>query len=164
MEKLMAGKEYALQEFYRYLKLDIWRQGQVRGWGRIEEVRIPKGAAGEKIDFHTKPLNAYRASSLIRKQLASGIYLLGLIPVRKDETAGETIQLAIIAVCRNVMDKTEAIHCLKITGKAGFDEIRQAMLTGQAPPQKRRHKSPYRKKPSRAVFDNAPVNSYTRKH
>lgn len=160
----MTDREYTLTEFYRYLKLDIWRQGQVQGWGRIEKVRIPKEAAGEKIDFHAKSLKSYRSSSLVKKQLGLGLYLLDLIPVRKNEATGETVQLAVIAVCRHVLDKAEAVHCLKITGGAGFEEMKNALLSQQPVPPVRRRKSIYRKKPSKVRYENVPVNAYTRKY
>ncbi len=134
------GKEYTLQEFYLRLKLDIWRWGQVAGWGLVEKVTIDKDSVDKKMDFHTRSLKSYRTSSLIKKQLGLGIYLLDLILLRHNAESGETVSLAIVAIGRNVMDKKETIHCLRVTSKIAFNDLKNTILTGQPsrPVRKRR--------------------------
>lgn len=141
----MTGKEYTLQEFYLHLKLDIWRWGQVAGWGLVEKVTIDKDSVDKKIDFHTRSLKSYYSSSLIKKQLGLGIYLLDLVPIKQNQESGKAVSLAVIAVCRNVIDKKETVHCLKITSKAGFKDIKNTILTGQPSQQVRRRKSSLRR-------------------
>lgn len=134
------GKEYTLQEFYLRLKLDIWRWGQVAGWGLVEKVTIDKDSVDKKMDFHTRSLKSYRTSSLIKKQLGLGIYLLDLILLSHNAESGETVSLAIVAIGRNVMDKKETIHCLRVTSKIAFNDLKNTILTGQPslPVRKRR--------------------------
>lgn len=134
------GKEYTLQEFYLRLKLDIWRWGQVAGWGLVKKVTIDKDSVDKKMDFHTRSLKSYRTSSLIKKQLGLGIYLLDLILLRHNAKSGETVSLAIVAIGRNVMDKKETIHCLIVTSKIAFNDLKNTILTGQPslPVRKRR--------------------------
>lgn len=141
----MTGKEYTLQEFYLHLKLDIWRWGQVAGWGLVEKVTIDKDSVDKKIDFHTRSLKSYYSSSLIKKQLGLGIYLLDLILLKNDVERGEMVSLAIVAIGRNVIDKKETIHSLKITSTAGFKDIKNTILTGQPSQQVRRRKSSLRR-------------------
>jgi hypothetical protein len=144
--------------------LDIWRLGQVAGWGSVEKLDTGKDSLNEKIEFHTRSLKSYKSSSLMKKQLSSGLYLLDFIPLRQNKDTGETVSLLIVAVCRNILDKKDAIYCLKVRSKAGSEDIKHIVLPGQTIPKKRRSQYSYRKKPSRATFENIPVNAQPRKH
>ncbi|MDR2805003.1 MAG: hypothetical protein LBB85_05075 [Dysgonamonadaceae bacterium] len=153
----MDGKEYALQEFCLLLKLGVWQSGMVAGWGRVEIATVAADDITGRGFFIRKPMEMYRRSPLIKKQLGLGLFLLDSYCLTRTNTAKESIHIAVIAVCRATIDRIEALYCLRITNRS--DSLVESFDSSG------RHYFRKRKtvRASNRI-DTSPLNSYTRKY
>ena len=106
-----------IDEFYLCLKLDIWRCGQVSEWGKIE--KLPAADVVVRKDYLRHPL--------VKRHLSTGLYLLDLHLLDRDEKTGERVYLVVVAVCRNTLEHIRSLCYLKVSNKMALKKFEEAV-------------------------------------
>lgn len=96
---------YSTSEFYMLLKLGVWQGGTVHFWGQADVIPAE--------DNFSRSGN-YNTSSLIRKHLDTGIYLLDIFYMGKETVSDRRNYRLIVAVCRNDMTHLEALYHIQV--------------------------------------------------
>jgi hypothetical protein len=120
----MIDGRYTIAELYLLLKMDIWRQGDVVGWGRVEKLSVDADGKTNKVyTGSVKSARNYVLSPLIKRHLTTGLYLLDLYLSEKNRETGENIYIAVIAVCRTTIEHLKSVFYLKISNKMDLTEF-----------------------------------------
>jgi hypothetical protein len=105
---------YTPEEFYQSLKLDIWHFGRVSAWGRVE-----------KISAADLPIRKnYGQSSIIKRHLGTGLYLLDLYLQETDRWSENKVYIAVIAVCRTTLDHIQTVHYLRAVNNMTMTDLK----------------------------------------
>lgn len=153
--------KYSVSEFYMLLKLGIWKTGTVNFWGQADI--LPVWDTFLFSDNSNGLSNHYDASSLIKKHLDIGLYLLDLFYISKDATSGQNIYQLILAVCRNDMTHMEALYNIQISNNIPVDDFFQTLskddiiLNNFLP--KRKQVFAYRRIVRTSLSSNMPIGS-----
>jgi hypothetical protein len=135
----MIDGKYTIAELYLSLKLDIWRQGDVDGWGLVEKLPVFEDKSVNIVSV--KPAKDYLSSFLIKKHLDIGLYLLDLYLLEKNEP-GETVSIAVIAVCQTTMEHLKSVTYLKITNALKLEELQTIVSENPTVPRKKTSYTP----------------------
>jgi hypothetical protein len=167
----MTTQEHSFSTFHLYLKLGLWRSGQVSGWGRIETVSVSSDGTTDKGFFIRKSPEDSLRSPRINKPLAPGLFLLDMYSLTANSVLQESVHVAVIAVCKATMDSVEAIHCLRITSRTNAQQFRKAVQNATGSPEQMDVRSAsgyYRRKRKHTRtgnrIDTSPIHAYTRKY
>ena len=107
-----------VNEFYLCLKLDIWHRGEVCQWGMVEN--LPAAGANGRKDYLRQPF--------AKNHIGTGLYLLDLRLLDRDERTGKRAYLVVIAVCRNTMEHIRSVCCLKVSNKLDMRKFEAVIL------------------------------------
>jgi len=151
---------YAISDFFVFLKLGIWKSGEVSDWGRVNSiVRLNKNSATgytpskthltglEKFPFLKKPVSHYWQQFFIKGNPSTGIYILDsyILSKKKDEQGVLRSYIVVVATARLGIKNKENIYLLKVENyleNINFGIIENGEI------KKRRRKSYFRKKPT----------------
>lgn len=110
--------KYSVSEFYMLLKLGIWRRGTVNFWGQVEILPSWNDFLLSK-NLH----DCYNESSLIKKHLSVGLYMLDLFYIGQDTLRNQNIYQLIVAVCRSDMRHMEALYNIRVTNSLPASDL-----------------------------------------
>jgi hypothetical protein len=148
-----------LSDFYVFLKLGLWKTGNVSGWGRID--LISSDAAGSYL--LKKNPEQYQNPLLPKKWLRTGIYLLDLY--LSDQRPGQSKTcIVVLSVRQSGWERKEQLYFLKIISSQNAAVVPATILKEQMTSESTDYYRKKRRKGGSRRIDTSPLNSYQRKY
>lgn len=143
---------YSVSEFYMLLKLGVWQSGTAQFWGEANV--IPEG---NSFFFPGDLAIRYTPSSLIRKHLDTGIYLLDVFYMGKEAAGDRRNYRLIVAVCRNDMTHLDALYHIQVCNTVPMRDFLAALSKDDAILGSRLRKKSLFNHPSRIQTNLEPI-------
>ncbi|MDU1906452.1 MAG: hypothetical protein E6772_16905 [Dysgonomonas sp.] len=147
----MTNSPYTITDFCIFLKLGIFKRGEIEHWGNIS-------LASEAL--LRKPLTEYNRRLYI-SQLNKGVCLLDFY-LQYKISESKNIYILVLSVSDHLMRDRDHSYVFQLVTGNKIDDIK-AFIAGVKEHTKKR-KSIFRKKRKKSTFDFMPINAIPRKY
>jgi len=152
---------YTISDFYMYLKLGLWKSGEVTDWGWIEKIISIQNNVYTNTDTNytstvkkmenyylgKKSIEQYLKKTYFKKMLSNGVFLMdfylqGTSKGNNDEKESKTY-IIVISTNKFGLGNYKCTHILRVTNSLDNNDFRSMITTGK---NNYRRKSIYRRK------------------